>query len=222
MSFGKRYALVLFYGFFANFKQLFPPPPSYADLNEQEKARIGGGGNGDADSSPGHRRVIKKLVARIDEELWSSQSHVMKQYNAKSRSLRFNLKDAANTLARQVMLKEVSVSRLVVMTPDDMASSKLKEWRANAQREQLEMMMKEAEETAMQPPMVLKKTHKGVVLVKGGSGGGAGGGSGSDATLSSEVPAVAPVVAATATSEEVMAAPKAPLKNGRSLESGKS
>ncbi|XP_017461841.1 PREDICTED: uncharacterized protein DDB_G0271670-like, partial [Rhagoletis zephyria] len=80
----------------------------YADLNEQEKARIGGGGNGDADSSPGHRRVIKKLVARIDEELWSSQSHVMKQYNAKSRSLRFNLKDAANTLARQVMLKEVS------------------------------------------------------------------------------------------------------------------
>ena len=143
----------------------------------------------------------------------------MKQYNAKSRSLRFNLKDAANTLARQVMLKEVSVSRLVVMTPDDMASSKLKEWRANAHREQLEMMMKEAEETAMQPPMVLKKTHKGVVLVKGGSGGGAGAGS-SDATLSSVVPAVAPVVTATATSEEVMAAPKAPLKNGRSLESG--
>lgn len=144
----------------------------------------------------------------------------MKQYNAKSRSLRFNLKDAANTLARQVMLKEVSVSRLVVMTPDDMASSKLKEWRANAHREQLEMMMKEAEETAMQPPMVLKKTHKGVVLVKGGSGGGSAGAS--DATLSSEVPALAPVVTATATSEEVMAAPKAPLKNGRSLESGKS
>ncbi len=144
---------------------------------------------------------------------------MLKQYNAKSRSLRFNLKDATNTLAQQVMLKEVSVSRLVVMTPDDMASSKLKEWRANAHREQLEMMMKEAEETAMQPPMVLKKTHKGVVLVKGGSGGSAGA---SDATLSSEVPAVAPVVAATATSEEVMAAPKAPLKNGRSLESGKS
>mmetsp|Transcript_12607 Transcript_12607/g.31824 ORF Transcript_12607/g.31824 Transcript_12607/m.31824 type:complete len:898 (-) Transcript_12607:834-3527(-) len=73
---------------------------------------------------------VASLAEAVEAQLFEQYGGVGKDYRAKYRSLHFNLKDPHNpSLRRRVLVGEISPSELVCMTPNELASKELSEWR---------------------------------------------------------------------------------------------
>lgn len=110
---------------------------------------------------------IKKLTIQIEEELYSLFKDTGVKYKAKYRSLMFNIKDKNNlTLFRKIASKSLSPGQLVRLSPEELASQELAQWREREARHQLEMIKKTELDAMQQAKTVVMKTHKGEQVVE--------------------------------------------------------
>ncbi|XP_071700373.1 uncharacterized protein [Rutidosis leptorrhynchoides] len=105
------------------------------------------------------------LAVKIEAELFKLFGGANKKYKEKGRSLMFNLKDPNNPeLREKVLSSKISPERLCSMTPEDLASKELSEWRL-AKAEELDKMIVLPDSDADMRRLV-KKTHKGEYQVE--------------------------------------------------------
>uniref|UniRef100_UPI00358E8B74 death-inducer obliterator 1-like isoform X2 n=1 Tax=Myxine glutinosa TaxID=7769 RepID=UPI00358E8B74 len=106
-----------------------------------------------------------KLSEYIERELYSLFHDTDNKYKKRYRSLMFNLKDRKNQgLFYRVIRGEISPSVLVRMSPEDLASKELAEWRERENKHTLEMIEKEQREIERRP--ITKITHKGEIEIE--------------------------------------------------------
>lgn len=117
---------------------------------------------------------VKQLVTQIEEELHIMFKETNAKYKAKYRSLIFNIKDKKNlTLFRKIADKSLSPVQLVQLTPEELASQELAQWREREARHQLEMIKKTELDLMQLAKTVVMKTHKGEQVVENEDGLGA-------------------------------------------------
>ncbi|RWS25974.1 death-inducer obliterator 1-like protein [Leptotrombidium deliense] len=109
---------------------------------------------------------IKKIASKIEEEMYQYfNKDTSGKYRTRYRSLVFNLKDSKNQgLFRKVLTGKIEPSRLVRMSPEELASPELAKWRERENKHTLEMIKRDAEQQAQQ--VIVKKTHKGEELIE--------------------------------------------------------
>lgn len=108
---------------------------------------------------------IDKCSHNVEGEMFSFFGDTGHRYKNKYRSLMFNLKDPRNkVLFRHVLSGEISVDRLVRMTPEQLASPELATWREQEAKHTLEMIRMNQEEINATKAHI-KKTHKGEVEI---------------------------------------------------------
>ncbi|RWS15162.1 death-inducer obliterator 1-like protein [Dinothrombium tinctorium] len=108
---------------------------------------------------------IKKIASKIEEEMYNYYNKDTYKYKTRYRSLIFNLKDSKNQgLFRKVLTGKIEPSRLVRMSPEELASPELAKWRERENKHMLEMIKRDAEQQAQQ--VIVKKTHKGEELIE--------------------------------------------------------
>jgi len=108
---------------------------------------------------------IDKCSHNVEGEMFSFFGDTGHRYKNKYRSLMFNLKDPRNkVLFRHVLSGEISVDRLVRMTPEQLASPELATWREQETKHTLEMIRMNQEEINATKAHI-KKTHKGEVEI---------------------------------------------------------
>ncbi|XP_044471133.1 uncharacterized protein LOC123200089 [Mangifera indica] len=104
------------------------------------------------------------LASKIEAELFKLFGGVNKKYKEKGRSLLFNIKDPSNPdLRERVMSGEISPERLCGMSPEELASKELSQWRM-AKAEELAQMVVLPDEVDTR--RLVKKTHKGEFQVE--------------------------------------------------------
>ncbi|XP_054265683.1 death-inducer obliterator 1-like isoform X1 [Macrosteles quadrilineatus] len=117
---------------------------------------------------------IRKITTQIEEELHALFKDTNAKYKSKYRSLMFNMKDKANmTLFRKIADKSISPEQLVRLSPEELASQELAQWREREARHQLEMIKKTELDLMQQAKTVVMKTHKGDIVVENDDGLGA-------------------------------------------------
>lgn len=105
------------------------------------------------------------LAFKIEAELFKLFGGVNKKYKEKGRSLMFNLKDRNNPELREKVLSgKISPERLCSMTPEELASKELSEWRM-AKAEELDKMIV-LPDSDVDMRRLVKKTHKGEYQVE--------------------------------------------------------
>eukprot|EP00794_Sanderia_malayensis_P012134 gene12134-13387_t len=110
---------------------------------------------------------VSKICHAIEEEIVKMFGDTGQKYKTKYRSLIFNLKDPKNrNLYKQVVQGDLSPSKLVHMTPEQLASAELARWREKEAKHNLEMIKKREEEEATMSKHAVKKTHKGEVEIQ--------------------------------------------------------
>lgn len=108
---------------------------------------------------------IEKCSQNVEGEMFSFFGDTGHRYKNKYRSLMFNLKDPRNkVLFRHVLSGEITVERLVRMTPEQLASPELATWREQETKHTLEMIKLNQEEINATKAHI-KKTHKGEVEI---------------------------------------------------------
>lgn len=109
---------------------------------------------------------IDKLAAEIESHLNECFKEGTTKYLNKYRSLVFNLRDPKNQcLAANVLTGDISPSRLVRMSSDEMASNELAKWRERENKHSIELIKRDAQLAAQQ--VIVKKTHKGELVIGG-------------------------------------------------------
>lgn len=112
-----------------------------------------------------HPDSINKLVGKVEDSLYKLFGGVNSKYKNRYRSIMFNLKDEKNEgLWRKVILGEVTSSRLVKMTAEEMASKELAQWRKHELKQELEMIQ-ELEVANQKTRPIAKITHKGEIAI---------------------------------------------------------
>nr|XP_043628665.1 uncharacterized protein LOC122600074 [Erigeron canadensis] len=107
----------------------------------------------------------EELASKIEAELFKLFGGVNKKYKEKGRSLMFNLKDPSNPELREKVLSgDISPERLCSMTPEELASKELSEWRM-AKAEELDKMIV-LPDSDVDIRRLVKKTHKGEYQVE--------------------------------------------------------
>ncbi|XP_075147041.1 protein partner of snf [Haematobia irritans] len=92
------------------------------------------------------------------------------KYKAKYRSLLFNIKDRKNyTLYAKICAKLIEPKQLVRMSPEEMASQELAQWREQENKHQLEMIKKSELDMLSCAKNYVLKTHKGEEVIEGKS-----------------------------------------------------
>lgn len=92
------------------------------------------------------------------------------KYKAKYRSLVFNIKDRKNhTLFAKICGKLIEPKQLVRMSPEEMASQELAQWREQEAKHQLEMIKKSELDLLACAKNYVLKTHKGEEVIEGKS-----------------------------------------------------
>jgi len=110
---------------------------------------------------------VSKTCNSIEEEIVKMFGDTGQKYKTKYRSLIFNLKDSKNrSLFKQVVQGELTPTKLVHMTPEQLASAELAKWREREAKHNLELIKMREEEEAYALKHALKKTHKGEVEVE--------------------------------------------------------
>nr|XP_006813441.1 PREDICTED: death-inducer obliterator 1-like [Saccoglossus kowalevskii] len=146
-----------------------PPPPSQSDVRHNVRKTLKEQMIGRARESRGIKlrsEEIEKVVNRIEHELFKLYQDTSSKYKAKYRTLMFNLKDVNNKgLFRRVLKGDISPSKLVGMTSEQMACKELFEWREREAKHTLEMQVKQAEEESRHIQLT-KKTHKGEIEIE--------------------------------------------------------
>lgn len=93
------------------------------------------------------------------------------KYKAKYRSLMFNIKDRKNeTLLLKICSKLIEPRQLVRMSPEELASQELAQWRENEAKHQLEMIKKSELDLLSCTKTYVLKTHKGEEVIEGKPG----------------------------------------------------
>ncbi|XP_063218443.1 death-inducer obliterator 1 [Bacillus rossius redtenbacheri] len=105
---------------------------------------------------------IQKIASSIEEEMYTLFRDTGLKYKAKYRSLVFNIKDPKNvTLYRKIVESLVTPYQLVRLTPEELASQELAQWREREVKHQLDMIKKTELDLLNNPKTYVVKTHKG-------------------------------------------------------------
>ncbi|KAK2078905.1 hypothetical protein QBZ16_002595 [Prototheca wickerhamii] len=89
------------------------------------------------------------VAAEVEAALFSLHGGTSKEYKAKFRTLQFNLKDPANPdLRGDVLLGRLGASKLVRLSPTELANKELAEYRRRKEEEALKMAVLDAEAAA--------------------------------------------------------------------------
>ncbi|XP_062543466.1 mucin-4 isoform X2 [Armigeres subalbatus] len=112
---------------------------------------------------------IEKFAAEIEEEMFALfNKDTGAKYRAKYRSLVFNIKDRKNlSLFQKICEKRIEAKQLVRMTPEELASQELAQWRENENKHQLEMIKKSELDLLACAKNYVLKTHKGEEVIEG-------------------------------------------------------
>lgn len=111
---------------------------------------------------------ITKFAADTEREIYMLFNRdTTSKYRAKYRSLMFNIKDRKNeTLFRKICDTSIQPKQLVRLSPEDLASQELAQWRENENKHQLEMIKKSELDLLACPKSYVLKTHKGEELIE--------------------------------------------------------
>ncbi|KAK1430870.1 hypothetical protein QVD17_13952 [Tagetes erecta] len=138
------------------------------DMEVTESKEVNGAEQGQSDRTNESENTAKspeELASMIEEELFKLFGGVNKKYKEKGRSLMFNLKDPNNPELREKVLSGViSPERLCSMTPEELASKQLSEWRMAKAEEHDKMIV--LPESDVDIRRLVKKTHKGEYQVE--------------------------------------------------------
>lgn len=105
---------------------------------------------------------IKKFSVDTEYELHDLFRDVGAKYKAKYRSLMFNLKDRKNlTLWQKICNKSITAKQLVRLSPEELASQELAQWRDQETKHQLELIKKSELDLLQCNKTYVLKTHKG-------------------------------------------------------------
>lgn len=114
---------------------------------------------------------IFALALNIELEMYKYFRDTGSKYKAKYRSLVFNIKDTKNlTLFRKIADKSLTADAVVRLSPDEMASQELAEWREKETKHQLEMIKKNELDLMAQAKSIVVKTHKGEQIIENDGG----------------------------------------------------
>ncbi|XP_066589494.1 uncharacterized protein pps [Prorops nasuta] len=114
---------------------------------------------------------IADLASNIELEMYKYFKDTGAKYKAKYRSLVFNIKDTKNlTLFRKIADKSLTADAVVKLSPDEMASQELAEWREKETKHQLEMIKKNELDLMAQAKSIVVKTHKGEQIIENDKG----------------------------------------------------
>ncbi|XP_053684780.1 death-inducer obliterator 1-like [Sabethes cyaneus] len=114
---------------------------------------------------------IDRFAEAIEEEMFALfNKDTGAKYRAKYRSLVFNIKDRKNlSLFQKICEKRIEAKQLVRMTPEELASQELAQWRENENKHQLEMIKKSELDLLACAKNYVLKTHKGEEVIEGKS-----------------------------------------------------
>ncbi|XP_028028225.1 death-inducer obliterator 1 isoform X2 [Bombyx mandarina] len=105
---------------------------------------------------------IEQFALETEEELHDLFRDVGMKYKAKYRSLMFNIKDRKNlTLWEKICDKTLTPKQLVRLSPEELASQELAEWRDQEAKHQLELIKKSELDLLAANKTYVLKTHKG-------------------------------------------------------------
>ncbi|XP_078536782.1 SPOC domain-containing protein 1 isoform X3 [Lissotriton helveticus] len=111
-----------------------------------------------------HEESVKNVAKNVERELFALHVCTNVHYKKKYRTLAFNLGDPKNKqLFRQVVLGEVTPQCLVHMSPTELASEELTEWRDKENKHALEIIKEEQQK--VKACQVTKLTHKGLIEI---------------------------------------------------------
>ncbi|XP_070516432.1 death-inducer obliterator 1 isoform X2 [Cardiocondyla obscurior] len=114
---------------------------------------------------------ISDLAFNIELEMYKYFKDTGSKYKAKYRSLVFNIKDTKNlTLFRKIADYSLTPDAVVRLSPDEMASQELAEWREKETKHQLEMIKKNELDLMAQAKSIVVKTHKGEQIIENDGG----------------------------------------------------
>lgn len=110
---------------------------------------------------------VKELTLNIELELYKYFKDTGAKYKAKYRSLVFNIKDTKNlTLFRKIADRSLTPDAVVRLSPEEMASQELAEWREKETKHQLDMIKKNELDLMAQAKSIVVKTHKGELVIE--------------------------------------------------------
>ncbi|XP_047525577.1 death-inducer obliterator 1 [Pieris napi] len=106
---------------------------------------------------------IQEYAVDTEMELFELFNHdVGMKYKAKYRSLMFNIKDRKNlSLWRKICEKKLKPGELVRLSPEELASQELAQWREEESKHQLELIKKSEIDLLAASKTYVLKTHKG-------------------------------------------------------------
>ncbi|XP_045511639.1 death-inducer obliterator 1 [Colias croceus] len=106
---------------------------------------------------------IQQYAYDTEEELFELFNHdVGMKYKAKYRSLMFNIKDRKNlSLWEKICERVLKPSELVRLSPEELASQELAQWREEESKHQLELIKKSEIDLLAASKTYVLKTHKG-------------------------------------------------------------
>ncbi|CAD6230727.1 GSCOCG00012187001-RA-CDS [Cotesia congregata] len=117
------------------------------------------------------KEEIENLALKIELEMYKYFRDTGAKYKAKYRSLLFNIKDSKNlTLFRKIADKSLTPDAVVKLSPEEMASQELAEWREKETQHQLEMIKKNELDLMAQAKSIVVKTHKGEQIIENDGG----------------------------------------------------
>ncbi|CAH0592546.1 unnamed protein product [Chrysodeixis includens] len=105
---------------------------------------------------------IQQFANDTEQELHELFRDVGMKYKAKYRSLMFNIKDRKNlTLWEKICDRSITPKQLVRLSPEELASQELAQWRDKEAKHQLELIKKSELDLLAANKTYVLKTHKG-------------------------------------------------------------
>lgn len=105
---------------------------------------------------------IQQFANDTESELHELFKDVGMKYKAKYRSLMFNIKDRKNlTLWQKICDRSITPKQLVRLSPEELASQELAQWRDKEAKHQLELIKKSELDLLAASKTYVLKTHKG-------------------------------------------------------------
>ena len=115
---------------------------------------------------------LAELVRKIEDELYHLYNkEIGMKYKSQYRRLVFNIKDPKNNgLFRKIISGRLSPRRLVEMTPEEMASKELQQWRQAVNKTDIEKIKQHEIEMIKLGNKLVVKSHKGEQVIEAGEG----------------------------------------------------
>ncbi|XP_055327867.1 death-inducer obliterator 1-like [Paramacrobiotus metropolitanus] len=105
--------------------------------------------------------MISKIVDELEAGLFHNFKDTGNAYKRKYRTIVMNINDKKNeNFFRRILRKEVHPDKVVDLTPEQMASDSMAQWRQNEIKKELDMLIQTQTEDIDSKPNI-KKTHRG-------------------------------------------------------------